>query len=732
MIFGAITSFLGWNLQFLSFDFEFENFFPKNDPDSQFYEIHKTDFGYDNDFLLIILRNEKLFDSTFLTKVRRFEDSLSNMEYVLRVSSPLSQQHLINTPTGLLSFPLIHYADEETLGKDSIRIFSNPIYRYSFGTDKKSLLIRINHFHFRNQQSSKTLLNRINDLIAQFELKEVKLVGKLVAQNEFIGLIQKDFSNFLIGSILLSLSLLLLIFKNLKTALIPFLISFFSLIWLFGLIGFLGFKINLLSSLLPPIIFFSSMSDAVHLINAIYKSRSGNFSERLKESVSIVWIPTFLTSFTTAIGFLSLLLINTQPIQILGFFAACGVLIAFIVTFSFGLLATSFIPIKRERKVIQVPDFFLKTLLNRKLRVLAVAMLIIAVLIPGISKLKVDAYLLDDLPKDSQTRQNFEYSDKYLEGSKPYEIRIDTKGDLRVWDKAAMDEIRKIEEYLVEEYPIARVQAPSILVKYLNQVNQGGLNTNFGYPEDATNYRRAISLVRRIKPEELKYIVSGDQTACRIAGFFPEYGSHETTVRNEKMLAFLNENIDHSKIEYRITGTTYLIDKSHELLSKNLLKGLFIAILIIGTILGLYFRSLKLLIISLIPNILPLLIVAGILGWLGISLKMTTAIIFTIAFGIAVDDTIHMMSYYLKNGLQNRKEALTATFFHAGSAMLITSIIMIAGFSLFLLSEFGATFYLGLFLSLSLLVALLVDLTILPILLLTFNKKNDKDRRETA
>ncbi len=676
---------------------------------------------------MIILGNEKIFDSNFLTKARQFEDSLSNLEYIVKVASPLSQQHLINTPTGLLSFPLLHIDDEETLVKDSIRIFSNPIYRYSFGTDRKSLLIRINHFHFTNQQSSVILLDQINGLIAHFGLEDVRLVGKLVAQNEFIGLIQEDFSKFLIGSIALSLTLLLLIFRNLRTALIPFLISFFSLIWLFGLIGFLGFKINLLSSLLPPIIFFSSMSDAVHLINAIYKSRSDSFATRLKESVSIVWIPTFLTSFTTAIGFLSLLLINTQPIQTLGIFAACGVLIAFIITFTFGLLATSFTPIKRERKVIQVPDFFLKSLLNRKFKVLAIAVLIITVLIPGIFKLKVDAYLLDDLPKDSQTRQNFEYSDEYLDGSKPYEIRIDTKGDLRVWDKAAMDEIRKIEEYLITEFPIARVQAPSILVKYLNQANQGGLNSNFGYPTDETSYRKAVSLVRRINPEELKYIVSENQRSCRIAGFFPEYGSYETTVRNEKLLVFLDEKIDDSKIEYRITGTTYLIDKSHELLSMNLLKGLFIAIVIIATILGLYFKSLRLLIISLIPNILPLLIVAGVLGWLGIDLKMTTAIIFTIAFGIAVDDTIHMMSYYLKNELSDRKEAMKATFFHAGSAMLITSIIMIAGFSLFLVSEFGATFYLGLFVSLSLLVALLVDLTILPILLLTI-KKDAKTR----
>ncbi|MEP5613728.1 MAG: efflux RND transporter permease subunit [Cyclobacteriaceae bacterium] len=719
---------MGWNLQFISFDFEFEKFFPKNDPDSQFYEIHKEQFGYDNDFLLIILESSEVFEQDFLLKAKTFEDSLMNLEFVTRVASPLSQQHLVNGPAGLFTFPLLHINKPEALTQDSIRIFDNPIYQYSFGNDRKSLLIHINHFHFADQETSKIFIDEIEDLAFTMGLSKVRLVGKLTAQNEFIALIKSDFAKFLIGSIILSLSILLFIFKNFKTALLPFLISFFSLIWLFGLIGLLGIKINLLSSLLPPIIFFTSMSDAVHLLNAIYKSKEDNLVDRLKESVSIVWIPTLLTSVTTAIGFLSLLLINTEPIQILGVFAACGILIAFLITFSFGVFASSFIPVKADRKVIQIPRSFQDFLLNNRKKVAAFMIMMILVLVPGISKLKINAYLLDDLPKDSQVRSNFEYVDSYLGGSKPYEMRIDTKGSLKVWDKEVMDEILKIEEYLTNQYPIARVHSPSILMKYLNQVNYGGLNANFIFPDDAKNYEKAISLTRRIEPDLLKNLIAEDQTACRIVGFFPEYGSYETTVRNEKMLEFLERNIDHSKIDYRITGTTFLIDKSHELLSKNLLLGLFIAILIIGTILGLYFKSMKLLIISLIPNIVPLLIIAGVLGWLGISLKMTTAIIFTIAFGIAVDDTIHMMSYYVKNQITDRNEALRATFFHAGSAMLITSIIMIAGFSLFLLSEFGATYYLGLFVSLSLLIALLVDLTILPLLLLSIKKKGAKNR----
>lgn len=721
MLFGLITVFLGWHLQFLSFDFEFEKFFPKNDPDSQFYEIHKQEFGYDNDFLSIILQTENVFDQSFLRRAQAFEDSVSQLDFVTSITSGLSQKHLINGPTGLMAFPLIHIDQPASLLNDSLRIFSNPLYASGFGSDGKSLLIHINHFHFKDQNRSKAFIDEVKTLSERLGLI-ARLVGKLSAQNNFIELIKKDFGKFLGGSILFSLTLLLLIFKNLKTALLPFLISFFSLIWLFGLIGFSGLQINLLSSLLPPIIFFTSMSDAVHLLNAIYKSKNQNTTDRLKESVDIVWTPTMLTSVTTAIGFLSLLMINTQPVQVLGTFAAIGILIAFVITFSFGLIASSFIPIS-ERRVIQIPNGFLQFLLNNKKKVLLAMTLFILVAIPGISKLKIDAYLLDDLPESSSVRADFEYSDSYLGGSKPFELRIDAKNNLKIWDKEAMDEIVKVETYLISTYPVARLQSPSRIIKYLNQANNGGLNQHFSYPSNESSYRKAQILTKRMDPDVLINFISEDQTSARLMGFIKEYGSSETTRRNEQLLEFLDNNIDQTKISYRLTGTTYLIDKSHESLSTNLLKGLVIAILIIAVILGLYFRSIKLLIISLIPNLLPLLIVAGVLGWFDISLKMTTAIIFTIAFGIAVDDTIHMMSYYVRNKVTDGEGSLKTTFFHAGSAMLITSIIMVSGFALFLLSSFGATFYLGMFVSLSLIIALIIDLTILPLLLLTINKK---------
>ncbi|MEP1032599.1 efflux RND transporter permease subunit [Ekhidna sp.] len=722
----AITATLGWNLQSLSFDFEFEKFFPNNHPDSKAYAKHTKQFGYDNDYLHIILENKDgIFNSDFLNRASKFERSLVKIEDVENVYSPLSLHHVIKSPTGIVIFPLIHSENpkEYQLKQDSSRIFGNPFYRSAFSEDGKAISIYLNHAHFGDQARSERLLNAIKAKAEKNGIEDIRLVGKLSAAGVFISYIQNDFGKFLIGSLVLSFGLLLLIFRNFKSALLPFFISLLSIVWLFGLIGMMGFKINLLSSLLPPILFFVSMSDAVHLMNALKKSSHLGRVDKIKNALSIVWVPTLLTSVTTAIGFLSLMWINTEPVQLLGLFAAAGILIAFVMTFSFGLLMASITSYKSNEATIEIPHGWLTFITEKKWLVISMVSLIVFMLIPGIGQLKINSFLLDDLPKDSQVRLDFEYADAQLGGSKPYEVRVEVADTaLSIWDKKVMDEIVKIEEYLLNQYPIAKVQSPATIVKYLSMVNNGGLNENYAYPENERNYLQTLRLKDRIDPKRLDKIVTEDSQVGRLIGFFPELGSYETGLRNEKMLKYLSKHVDTSVISYQITGTTYLIDKSHELLSINLLKGLFTAILVIGIILGIYFKSWKLLVISLIPNIIPLIMVAGVLGWLGISLKMTTSIIFTIAFGIAVDDTIHMMSYYLKNKEKNPHKRMLETFNHAGSAMLITSIIMSAGFSLYLFSNFGATYYLGLFVSLSLIIALVIDLTILPILLIKFQK----------
>jgi uncharacterized protein len=725
----VLTSlFFAWQIQFLRFDFEFEKFFPRNNPETRFYQDHLKEFGYDNDFLHVILPNQEgVFQSDFLKRVLAFEKKLKEFEHVEDVFSPVSQRQWIKAPTGFASFPILHPDQPERLAEDSVRIYNHPYYSRVFAKDGKSLAIYISHTHFNSRTESLDFLKAVEDTAFSNDLPDAMLVGKLKAQNTFIDYIESDFAKYLTGSVFLGLLLLWIIFRDIRSAALPFLISSFTLLWLFGFMTWLGFSINLLSSLLPPIIFFVSMSDGVHLLNAIEKSPGATRIAQVQNGVKRVWTPTLLTSVTTAIGFLSLMWINTDPIRELGFLAALGVITAFFITYTLGVVLSLWKKPSESRRYMEIPDNYTSFLVKQRKVFSIAAVLLVLASVPGILRLQVNAYLLDDLPENSEVRQSFEYMDEEYGGAKPWEIQFEITDPKRsIWDPDVTRSLMRLENYLTTEFPMGQVQSPATLLKYLHSVNNGGLPEYFTFPNSREDYDRALALMNRMKPDAIRKLVTENERSGRVVGFIPELGSYETMRRNGLVMKYIEENLPDEILSFRITGTTYLIDKSHEMLSWNLIKGLLTAVILIGIILSLYFRSFKLLIISLIPNLIPLILVAGILGWAGVDLKMTTSIIFTIVFGIAVDDTIHMMSYYIRAQSGSYEERLLDTFRHAGRAMFITTLIVVAGFGMFMLSDFGATYYLGLFVSLSLVIALFIDFTVLPLLL-----KNVTPNQET-
>lgn len=671
----------------------------------------------------MIIENDRVFDPAFLTKVKSLGDSISSVNGLQKLISPVEMVQLIEGPMGLLSIPIVHITEPEKLEFDSIRIFQHPLYSGFFGKNGKSLALQIAHDHFTTPEAGDEFIAALHNKLEQLSLNKTRIVGKLTAQSAFINLIQNDFAVFIVAALLISFLVLLLVLRSLKAALLPYLISLTSLIWLLGIMSAFGEKITVLGSLIPPIILFVSTSDAIHLMNAYRKNKEKTNADRIQLAIQKVFIPTILTSVTTAIGFLSLLSISTEPVQTLGLFAGLGVVIALFVTFVFGpLLIYGWHPPKT--KSINFKPLLVFILKNQK-SILISTFIIILISIIGISRVETNARLLDDLPESSLVRQNFEYAEQNYFGYKPWEIAywpIDSNES--IWNQAVMIEAQKIHQYLEEEYIIGRMWSPIDLMQYGNQMISGGNVASYQFPQnkDFDKALKGLEMVIR-SDSSIQNTVSSDHKYARIVGFIPELGSKETGIRNEKLLEYLSEHIDSSVIGYQITGTTYLIDKSHSLLSKNLITGLLIAIALVSLVLGLYFRSIKIMIISLIPNVIPLIITAAFMGFTGIPLKLTTSIIFAVSFGIAVDDTIHFISIYRLQKSTNTVQALLSSFQKAGSAILVTSIIILAGFGIFLFSSFGATYYLGLFLILSLTSALIIDLTLLPIILNNWNKK---------
>ncbi|MEQ8470999.1 MAG: MMPL family transporter [Marinoscillum sp.] len=716
-----ITGFFGIQLTTLKVDFEFEKFFPTDDPDIQFYQTHLDHFAYDNDYIILILTNESgIFQQEFLKTAQKLSDSLSRIDGILNVFSPITLQQPVRGPMGITPIPLIHTDNPERYHEDSTKIYQHPIYRTFFSSDGHSVLLQLNHEHFKDPKHSKEFSELLTRVISSYSFDDSRLVGKLIAQDAFVSYIQNDFVLFLVAALILSFILLVLIFRSLKIALLPYLISVTSLIWLLGLMAWLNYPITILGTLIPPVILFVATSDAIHLINAFRNLSEKEFIKRIQLSVNKVFIPTMLTSVTTAIGFLSLMTIDTVPIQHLGIFAALGIIIAIVVTFTFAplLINREFPERKPSRKLKRAAIWILR---NQKV-VLSSWIVITALSVLGISQLKTDVYLLKDLPENSQVRKDFSLVDNQFGGSKPWEMAIWAAQSKSVWSYQVILELDKVHAHIANHYPMERLLSPVTLIKYANQMLNGGLIDAYEIPEEK-DFKQTVEQVKRLQKRGLlPELTTQSGEYGRLAGFIPEYGSYETTLRNKELEAFIRSEVDSTVLMTKLTGTTYLIDKSHEMLSMNLIKGLLIGIGIISLLLGLYFRSFKVLLISIIPNIIPLLAVAGYMGLTDAPLKLTTSVIFAVAFGIAVDDTIHFLAVYQRCKNKSSVWKIVHTFTSAGKAIILTTVIIVGGFFLFTLSSFGATYYLGLFMTISLLIALLTDLTILPLQLHLFQK----------
>lgn len=714
----AITVFLGYHLYFLEFDYQFDKLFPSNDPQTRIFREHRAEFDDNTDFLFVLISDSSsFFDEQVIENIRSFEQDIRKDSMVVSTTSPGSLIRLNKTFLGLVPSPLLG-ADNDQLKKDSLEVLEHPVYSQFFGKDRKSGFVFIKHH--RENDANEAFLNAIRASAANHNIDQYMIVGPAEAQRVFIEFIQKDFSTFLFGSVFLSFSLLMLIFRDLRSAILPFILSVLSSVWLFGLMSFLGYKINILSVLLPPIIFFVAISDIIHLMNGFKKSQEKDLSDKISDALDVAFRPTLLTSVTTAIGFLSLLWINTEPIQQLGIFASIGVLMAFLLTYSLGVLYLFHVRIK-SFSAVQMPGWYTRSLMKRKRSIYALFLLFTLISVPGIFKITTNAFIMDDLPEDSQVRSEFYYADQQIGGVKTMEVRLELK--TKCYDFSSPEiikELVEIEDFLADSIGMTRSQSLVSGIKAANSILNDNSPAFYLVPDRPSQLSNALELVKS-NEENWSKIVSQNGKAGVIRGFLKDEGTDVSMANFEAFESFKRDHLDTELIDAFITGPTFLVDRTNSMLSANLLKGLASAVGVIALFLGLYFRSWRLMIISLIPNLLPLLLIAGIIGWAGISLKMTSAILFTVAFGIAVDDTIHFMSYYMQN--LKSGAPMDRTFEHAGSAMLITTIIMISGFGLFMISDFGATFFMGLFVSSALFLALLVDFSLLPLILSRFIKK---------
>lgn len=725
----AATVLFGLTLPDTKFDYDFDKFFKPDDEPTQYFNNHRDIFGTDNDFILIGVVNQGgVFDPSFLSEIEKLTAEVKELPYVKDVISPATLDNYVREPlTGTIFQTKVIRGDRE---KDSIRVFSDPsLVDNIFSITAPAISLVVITEPKLSKNKSDVISTALKSTIQKYKFNDVHLAGRAIGQVVYVDKIQTEFSLFMGIALVFIIILLFIMFRSVRGVLIPLATVLIAVVWSIGILNLSGKGISILLNMLPPVIFVVGMSDAVHLYSRFLEElRDGATKARaIHQMVFDTGLAAFFTSITTAIGFASLYLTGIPALQEFGVITASGVIAAYVI--SITMLPAWLVLTEPPHKVInnvkgnwqkQLDGILLPIIHHRRWVVLGTLIIALGFGFAA-SKLELNNYILEDLKPDEPMRKDFAFFDVNFAGVRPFELGLKLKKeDDSFLTPQNIEKLNTLEQYLKTTYGVHALLSPVAAAKESNRMRHGGKNEFYTLPDSESDWKKTEKDLKAIlKTGKLKPVLTNDQHYARISGRTGDLGAQYFDSANVALQTFAEAEGITDIMDIEITGTGTLIDRTNQNLVFSLSKGLGTAFLLIAVLMGLMFRSFKMVLIALIPNLLPLIAIGGVMAISGVDLKMSTSIIFTIAFGIAVDDTIHLLSRYKLEMINGRSPnlALRNAFVHTGKAIIITSIILFGGFISLCFSSFQSTFYIGLLVTLTLAFALFFDMTILPALL---------------
>jgi predicted RND superfamily exporter protein len=738
LIIAGITAFMGYQVVTkINFDFSMRNFYPIDHPETEFFYQYTDRFEWDDDYVLIGLetKEETVFEPKFMKAIDSLTKILNQLPVITTVASPTNMEVYRYMPfmDMVNNAPLIHLEQPEKLRKeDSSMVFARKeLIGRLFAEDKKSVAIMLRQKPGLEYENCDSLVKQLEQITQPFEeFKKVHFAGKCFGQTTFVDLSRTEVVTFVGLSILLIIICLFFTYRSFWGIWMPLSVVGATVIWTIGTMMTLGFYLDFISNIIPTVILIIGISNVIHLFTKFLTElhiEGQNKLDALKIAIKKVGTATILTSLTTIIGFLSLLFSKVAPLINLGGFAALGLFYAFLLTYTLFpalLMATNY---KFVFKVGQGKEFWNRNLeklfhwvmANKK--VILIGSLLLAILGAwGTMLLRVNQHVLEDISERHPQIVASRYFENDFSGTRQFEMEVVLKDkEATVLDFEVLKDLSTIEQYLQSEYGVGAMFSPLGLVKEANRMQHSGKADYYKMPKNERELKKAMKLLERyLEGSKYPEVYTEDRKIGRFAGKMPDMGSLAVGERNEALAEFMEKEGLNEKYEWHLTGSAHLMDINNNFIAQNVFYGLLFCFLIIGLIIGGLFRSIPMALIALVPNILPLLVVGGLMGLTGINIKISTSILFIISFGIAVDDSIHFLAAYrfeLQKG-KDRLQALLGTFQSTGKAIVVTTLILSTGFFTLVFSSFKGTFHIGVFTAVCLFIALLADLVLLPVL----------------
>ncbi len=725
-----------FSFPFLKFAFNFEQFFPAGDEDLIYFQEFIEEFETDDNFLLIAIENEpSVFDSTFLSKLRVFSDSARSIPYVKDVQSLANIKFPSVGPTGLGFQYMLQLENETNLKASGDAILNDERFVYNLiNADGSSTVVMLKTEDGIQLEESKEVMTASYKLLDQQNFSDYHILGRAYFQTELSKLqFREIFISTIISGVLIAV-IMILIFRRWRSILIALSSIGLALLIFLGLLSVLGRELSLMAALYPILMLIVGTSDVIHIMTKYMDELQKGLDNKKALEITIrqIGLATLLTSVTTAVGFATLLSSKIIPIRDFGLNSAMGVLVAYIVMISFTSPLMSLF--KKEQLVktkIAKTNWndFLKWCYDKSLgksRLIGYSFIAFIVLsIIGIMQIHTNYELESNLPRGAQITEDFKYFEREYAGFRPLEIAIEVKDPYKIYDYDVISSIDRLEQYIKSKDAIQTSVSLATAIKSINEAFSFNKADAYRIP-DENSYALVRNFVENNSILGSEALVSKDKNKTRISARIKDIGAENIKELSNEIDNWTHANIDSSIVTVTQTGTGLILDKNSEFVRRSLLLGLGFAILIVSILMGFLFKKIKYLFIAIIPNVVPLVFAAALLGFGNIPLEAGTSIVFAIIFGIAVDDTIHFMSKY-KLALEKSgdiEKAMFITFTETGKAIIYTSIILFFGFLVLLFSANKPSVIIGLLISVTLISAVIADLFLLPMIIRKFDKVN--------
>ena len=755
----GVTVFLASQWQYMRFTYTEANLLPDDHEVNIEYQAFLDKFGEEGNLIVLGVKDSSLFTPKVLNKWNALSTAISKYDAVA-LSVSLKDLKLLDKQENPKRFDLKPFItnnikDEAEAKKYHDELFNNLpfyeglIYNKETGTVRSAIYLKKD---IVNTAARKDFI--IEDLIPLIENFEnetgitvhtsgMPYIRTLNSQNiiDEIGL-------FVGGALLVTSLIFFFFFRSYRATFISMITVIIGVMWAFGFLGLLKYEITVLTALIPPLIIVIGIPNCIFLINKYqqeYKNH-GNKIKALQRVITKVGNATLMTNITTASGFATFILTKSSLLKEFGIVASINILAIFLLSLLIIPIIYSYMTPPKERHLKHLGKSWIEGFVNwivrmvqhRRITIYIAAIVLLMISMIGIYQIRISGSLIEDMPKNTEFFKDIKFFEKEFDGIMPLEVLIDTKrkkGVMKLPTLRKMDELSNtISEIPELSKPISVVN----LVKYAKQAFYNGSPEYYQLP--TSNERNFILPYASSFSNQAglldSYVDSTGQYA-RMTTFMKDIGTDRMEIVEDNLWNKINILFPPDKFDVSLTGKALVFQKGTNYLVTNLVISLSLAIFLIAIFMAWMFRSFKMIMVSLIPNLLPLIITAGIMGYLGVPIKPSTILVFSIAFGISVDDTIHFLAKYrqeLRTSGWKIKRSVYASMRETGVSMFYTSIVLFFGFSVFMISSFGGTVALGGLVSATLLFAMLSNLLLLPSLLLSLerNVANKEEFKEPS